>query len=182
MFKPGWSTKRSIQKFMSSRREKRKGRAAVASAAGGRYREGMIEELERRQLLTTLVGGGVGQVATYFFRTNGTAFTEGTGPNARIDIYGDVTAEFIFIQSNAGGQVIRTLLQRRFGFETNGVGFYLFAEIAKPKLFKDTYREQLDAIRWTEAEQDRVVDEARRAFRHNAEMFADLATATAVAA
>ncbi len=82
----------------------------------------------------------------------------------------------------SGGQVIRTLLQRRFGFDTNGVGFYVFAEIAKPKLFKDTYREQLDAAPWTEAEQDRVVEEARRAFRHNAEMFADLAAATAVAA
>jgi len=75
----------------------------------------------------------------------------------------------------SGGQILRTLFQRRFGFETNGVGFYIFAEIAKPKLFKDTYRAQLDAVPWDDEERQRVVDEAARAFRCNAEMFSDLA-------
>lgn len=82
----------------------------------------------------------------------------------------------------SGGQVIRTLLQRQFGFETNGVGFYIFAEIAKPKLFKDTYREQLDAVPWDEAEKARVVDEARNAFRLNSGVFAELAERTWAAA
>jgi heme oxygenase len=82
----------------------------------------------------------------------------------------------------SGGQIIRTILQRQFGFETNGVGFYIFGDIAKPKLFKDTYREQLDAVDWDDAERELVVAEAARAFRHNAEVFADLAEATAVAA
>lgn len=82
----------------------------------------------------------------------------------------------------SGGQIIRTLLQRQFGFETNGVGFYIFAEIAKPKLFKDAYRAELDAIDWNEEERARVIEEANTAFRLNAELFADLAEATATVA
>lgn len=82
----------------------------------------------------------------------------------------------------SGGQIIRTLLQRQFGFETNGVGFYIFAEIAKPKLFKDAYRAELDAVGWDDAERARVIEEASLAFRLNAELFADLAEATAAAA
>jgi heme oxygenase (biliverdin-producing, ferredoxin) len=79
----------------------------------------------------------------------------------------------------SGGQVIRTLLQRRFGFETNGVGFYLFAGIAKPKDFKDTYRAQLDAVDWDDAERERVLAEVNRAFELNRDVFRGLSEATA---
>jgi len=81
----------------------------------------------------------------------------------------------------SGGQIIRTLMQRQFGFETNGVGFYLFAEIAKPREFKDVYRAQLDAVGWTEEERERVIDEVILAYRFNTELFDDLAAAKAVA-
>ncbi|MET0932753.1 MAG: biliverdin-producing heme oxygenase [Mycetocola sp.] len=79
----------------------------------------------------------------------------------------------------SGGQVIRTIIQRQFGFETNGVGFYLFADIAKPREFKDTYREQLDAVPWDDAERSRVIDEVLVAYRFNTDLFRDLATAKA---
>lgn len=79
----------------------------------------------------------------------------------------------------SGGQVIRAILQRQFGFETNGVGFYLFNEIAEPKLFKDTYRAQLDAVDWDAQEHARVIDEVSRAFRLNAEMLEGLAVSQA---
>ncbi len=61
-------------------------------------------------------------------------------------------------------------MQRHFGFETNGVGFYLFDQIASPKAFKETYREQLDAAGWDEAERERVIDEvlARVPAQHRA--------------
>ena len=81
----------------------------------------------------------------------------------------------------SGGQIIRTLMQRQFGFETNGVGFYLFGEIAKPKEFKETYRAQLDAVGWDDAERDRVIDEVVLAYRFNTELFDDLAAAKAAA-
>ena len=47
---------------------------------------------------------------------------------------------------------IGRLMQRRFGFETNGIGFYLFDDIADPRAFKDVYREQLDAAPWDDDE------------------------------
>lgn len=81
----------------------------------------------------------------------------------------------------SGGQVIRTLMQRQFGFETNGVGFYLFDQIAKPKEFKEHYREQLDAVAWTPEERERVIDEVLAAYRFNTELFVDLSAAKAAA-
>jgi len=81
----------------------------------------------------------------------------------------------------SGGQIIRTLMQRQFGFETNGVGFYLFDQIAKPKEFKDVYRAQLDAVTWSEEERERVIDEVMVAYRFNTELFVDLAEAKATA-
>ena len=81
----------------------------------------------------------------------------------------------------SGGQIIRTLMQRQFGFETNGVGFYLFDQIAKPKEFKDVYRAQLDAVTWSEDERERVIDEVMVAYRFNTELFVDLAAAKATA-
>ncbi len=81
----------------------------------------------------------------------------------------------------SGGQAIRTLMQRQFGFETNGVGFYVFDQIARPREFKDTYREQLDAVGWDAAESERVIDEVMRAYTFNTELFVDLAKAKAAA-
>ena len=81
----------------------------------------------------------------------------------------------------SGGQAIRRIMQRQFGFETNGVGFYLFDQIASPKAFKDTYREQLDTAGWDEAERERVIDEVLAAYRLNTELFDDLAQAKAAA-
>lgn len=81
----------------------------------------------------------------------------------------------------SGGQHIRRLMQRHFGFETNGVGFYFFDEIASPKDFKDTYREQLDAVDWSPQERERVIEEVLIAYRFNTELFADLSAAKTAA-
>lgn len=80
----------------------------------------------------------------------------------------------------SGCTIIRTLMQRQFGFETNGVGFYLFAGIAKPKEFKSVYRAELDAVGWSEEERERVIDEVSVAYRLTEELFDDLASARSV--
>ena len=82
----------------------------------------------------------------------------------------------------SGGQHIGKLMQRHFGFETNGIGFYLFDQIADPSEFKTRYREELDAADWDAAEQERVIDEVLLAYRLNSELFVDLAAAKAAAA
>ncbi len=81
----------------------------------------------------------------------------------------------------SGGQHIYKVMQKRFGFETNGIGFYLFDQIADPTAFKDTYRLQLDAVDWDEEERERVIDEVMTAYRLNTEVFHDLSAAKAAA-
>ena len=65
--------------------------------------------------------------------------------------------------------------------EVNWVGFYLFDEIAKPKEFKNTYRDQLDAVEWDDAERDRVIEEVLAAYQFNTDLFIDLSRAKAAA-
>ena len=74
----------------------------------------------------------------------------------------------------SGGIFIGRVMQRRFGFETNGVGFYVFDDIADPRAFKDVYREQLDAVPWDDDERERVVNEVLRAYQFNTDLFQDL--------
>ena len=81
----------------------------------------------------------------------------------------------------SGGQFIGRVMQRRFGFDTNGIGFYLFDEIADPQEFKQTYRDELDRVAWDEAERDRVIDEVLLAYRFNTDLFEDLSRAKAAA-
>ena len=81
----------------------------------------------------------------------------------------------------SGGIFIGRVMARRFGFETNGIGFYLFDDIADPAAFKDVYREQLDSAPWDEAERERVIDEVLLAYRFNTELFEDLDRARAAA-
>ncbi len=81
----------------------------------------------------------------------------------------------------SGGQHIYKVMQKRFGFDTNGVGFYLFDEIADPAAFKDTYRDQLNSVDWDDAERERVIDEVMTAYRLNTEVFQDLSAAKAAA-
>lgn len=78
----------------------------------------------------------------------------------------------------SGGQIIRTMLQRHYGLGTNDVGFYVFPDIPKPKVFRDSYRAQLDSVAWDDAEKNRVVTEVDTAFRLNAALFDDLLAAT----
>jgi heme oxygenase len=82
----------------------------------------------------------------------------------------------------SGCAIIRALMQRQFGFETNGVGFYLFAGIAKPKEFKSTYRAQLDAVGWSDEERERVIAEVGVAYRLTEELFDDLSSARSTTA
>ena len=77
----------------------------------------------------------------------------------------------------SGGPSIGRLLQRRFGFETNGIGLYLFADIADPTAFKRVDREQLDAAPWDDDEKARVIDEVLVAYRFTTELCEDLARA-----
>ncbi|MEU1629051.1 biliverdin-producing heme oxygenase [Streptomyces sp. NPDC020096] len=76
----------------------------------------------------------------------------------------------------SGGQVIRGIAERTWGFERKGDGvrFYVFDHIGNPAAFKREYRELLDALPVDEVEKQRVVEECRRAFALNSAVFAEL--------
>jgi len=77
----------------------------------------------------------------------------------------------------SGGQVIRGIAERTWGFprKGDGVRFYVFDGIENPAAFKREYRALLDRLPLGELERQRVVDECRRAFDLNTAVFADLA-------
>ena len=81
----------------------------------------------------------------------------------------------------SGGQFIGKLMARQFELGSNGIGFYVFDEIADPAAFKDVYREQLDAAPWDATEAERVIDEVLLAYQLNTDLFVDLAAAKAAA-
>jgi len=82
----------------------------------------------------------------------------------------------------SGGQFIGKIMSRQFELGSNGIGFYVFDEIADPAAFKDVYRAQLDAAPWSAVEAERVIDEVLLAYRFNTDLFVDLAAAKAAAA
>ncbi|WP_433612930.1 heme oxygenase (biliverdin-producing) [Prescottella agglutinans] len=74
----------------------------------------------------------------------------------------------------SGGQIIRRMLERAYGYEVDGLRFYIFEEIAKPKVFKDEYRAKLDQAPLTAEQQSRFIDEVNLAYGLNGALFADL--------
>ncbi|MFN3218366.1 MAG: heme oxygenase (biliverdin-producing) [Acidimicrobiales bacterium] len=75
----------------------------------------------------------------------------------------------------SGGQIIRRILSRHYGLtDDRGLSFYVFDDIDNGVQFKKRYRAALDRAPWGPAEQDRIVEEARRAFEHNLAVFASL--------
>ncbi|MTE12281.1 biliverdin-producing heme oxygenase [Nocardia sp. CT2-14] len=77
----------------------------------------------------------------------------------------------------SGGQVIRGTAEKLWNLpkKGDGVRFYVFEGIANPAAFKREYRAALDQLPLDGPEVDRVLDEARRAFTMNTDMFRELA-------
>lgn len=75
----------------------------------------------------------------------------------------------------SGGLVIGRIVARVLDLpDGQGTRFYRFDAITSPKTVKDEYREQLDQLPWTEAEQDRVIDEVLVAYASNTDILLDL--------
>ena len=74
----------------------------------------------------------------------------------------------------SGGQAIGRILDRSFDLDGAGVAFYDFAEIPKPKPYKDAYRARLDALALDGAGVARVVAEVKVVFGLNQAIFVEL--------
>lgn len=78
----------------------------------------------------------------------------------------------------SGGQVIRRRVGDAYGLTEDGVRFYIFDRIPKPKPFKDAYRDALDAADFTPEQERRLIDEVNTVYALNRDLFDDLAGAT----
>ncbi|SDD35558.1 biliverdin-producing heme oxygenase [Rhodococcus tukisamuensis] len=74
----------------------------------------------------------------------------------------------------SGGQIIRRMLERAYGYTVDGLRFYIFDQIEKPKVYKDEYRAKLDAAPLSEQEQRQLIDEVNLAYQLNGDLFAAL--------
>ena len=74
----------------------------------------------------------------------------------------------------SGGQAIGRVLDREFGRGGKGLSLYHFATIEKVKVYKDGYRERLDALPVTTEQREAIVAEVQTAFSHNQAVFAEL--------
>ena len=74
----------------------------------------------------------------------------------------------------SGGLAIGRIIDRTYGSTGQGIAFYHFETIAKPKEYKDGYRARLDALPLDAAQRDEVVAEVQEAFRHNQAVFDEL--------
>ncbi|SFB62198.1 heme oxygenase [Amycolatopsis marina] len=75
----------------------------------------------------------------------------------------------------AGGQVVRSLLQRTYDVTGPGAMFYDFSGIDNPHAFRKHYRALLDNADWNATERARIVDETLVAFELNIAVLGDLA-------
>lgn len=74
----------------------------------------------------------------------------------------------------SGGQIVRTMLQRHYALAPEHLGFYHFADVPKPKVFKDRYRQAMDDAGYDAPERAAIAAESRVAFDLNTALFADL--------
>jgi heme oxygenase len=74
----------------------------------------------------------------------------------------------------SGGQAIGRILEREFDLGGQGIAFYAFPSVPKPKPYKDAYRARLDGLGATAEEKARIVTEVQAAFRLNRAIFAEL--------
>ncbi len=76
----------------------------------------------------------------------------------------------------SGGLAIGRILARTYGLDADaeGLSFYRFDDLEKPKLYKDAYREALDNLPVDADERDAIVTEVKAAFACNQAVFVEL--------
>lgn len=130
-------------------------------------------ELERTAVLAedlrTLTGGGeappvLASTEEYVHRLHTLDDLAGYAAHAYTRYLGDLS----------GGQAIKRMMQRHYGMGEDGLAFYTFTQIAKIPPYKAAYRTALDELPLDQVGRERLVAEARAAFRYNEAVFVEL--------
>lgn len=75
----------------------------------------------------------------------------------------------------AGGQAVGRVLARTFGLHDDGLAFYAFPGIARPRPYREAYRDRLDALDLTASQRGTVLAEVRVVFALNGALLDELA-------
>ena len=67
----------------------------------------------------------------------------------------------------SGGQVLKNITKSALELPNTALNFYTFTRIKDPSEFKAEYRESLDSIRFVDAREADVVQEAIKSFKYN---------------
>ena len=73
----------------------------------------------------------------------------------------------------SGGQILKTIAEKALNLDEKGLAFYKF-DIEDKKAYKEKYRETLNTLPLTTAQQNTAITEANFAFRLNMYMFDEL--------
>ncbi|WP_077489325.1 heme oxygenase (biliverdin-producing) [Sinomonas mesophila] len=102
----------------------------------------------------------------------------------RIEALGPASATFLlanhyvrYLGDLSGGQIIASIVQRHYGVPSEGLAFYAFSGVPKPKPYKDAYRAKLDAAAFSRGEKDEILAYAVESFELNRQVFLDLSAA-----
>ncbi|MGO1959858.1 MAG: heme oxygenase (biliverdin-producing) [Yaniella sp.] len=74
----------------------------------------------------------------------------------------------------SGGLAIARLVQRHYGISSEQLNMYTFDSISKPKLYKDAYRDQLNNMGLSSAQEEVFIQEATLGFHLNKAIFEEL--------
>lgn len=78
----------------------------------------------------------------------------------------------------SGGLAIGKLVARHYEIQPEALNMWNFEQIEKPKLYKDAYRQKLDAYGASGANAEPLLDEAKLGFGWNKAIFEDLLTSS----
>lgn len=101
---------------------------------------------------------------------------------ARIEASADWAGLFVahhytrYMGDLSGGQAIGRILTREFELNGDGVEFYAFPEIPKPKPYKDAYRARLDALPLDETQHQSILAEVKVVFALNGALFKEISS------
>ncbi|WP_328464840.1 biliverdin-producing heme oxygenase [Actinoplanes sp. NBC_00393] len=102
---------------------------------------------------------------TYCTRIRAAAFDRATGYVAHHSVR--------YLGDLSGGQWLGQSIVEAYGLRRQGYRFFIF-EGVDPPLFRARYRDHLNAVRWTRADQAAFLNEASAAFRLNLDLLAEL--------
>ena len=81
-----------------------------------------------------------------------------------------------YLGDMSGGQILKKMIRKRYDLTgEGGVSFYMFDHIESIGKFKELYTARMNGLSLTEEQKDEMVEEAKRIFQFNIDVFNEVA-------